>query len=513
MRPPEQQRLRPGRSVERRFSSLGGGGAARAQRGLLLRLFGPARRALGGLQVRLSVSGPVEPVARASGAARRPATFRRGRSSRSWKTTTRFRTRCAGERLTQLTSPGRYRAMTALLLLGPGTPMLFHGQEFGATTPYLFFADHHAGAGKAGAQGAEGVSCRSFPASRSEESQAAIDDPAKEETFRRCRLDLTERAENEPIYRLHKDLLRLRREEPALAPRDERWFDGAVLSEQAFLLRYFGDERARRSAAAGQFGHRRADLRPLPEPLLAAPAGMKWAIRWSSEDIAMAGAGRRSWNCTGIGSCWARRPCGSRRRRNRAMDELIRHMPWARSESEREALLTREWLVTNGLGGYASGTVSGVATRRYHGLLIAALPAPLGRMMTLSHLSEKVRLPGGDEVLLGGDELGDGRSEPVRGGLPGRFSAGVRAARLAIRDRRRDDRKADRPAARAEHGVRDLSADRRRRPGAAEAAAQRPFSLARRGGQHAAAAAVHADGRRASGTSCGPMATCRRCGC
>ena len=88
------------------------------------------------------------------------------------------------------------------------------------------------------------------------------------------------------------------------------------------------------------------------------------------------------------------------------MNELVRHMPWARSESEREALLTREWLVTNGLGGYASGTVSGVATRRYHGLLIAALPAPLGRMMTLSHLSEKVRLPNGDEVLLGGDELG-----------------------------------------------------------------------------------------------------------
>src|SRR4051812_27468073 len=90
------------------------------------------------------------------------------------------------------------------------------------------------------------------------------------------------------------------------------------------------------------------------------------------------------------------------------MDELVRHMPWPRSrnDADREALLTREWLVTNGLGGYASGTVGGVATRRYHGLLIAALPAPLGRIMTLSHLSEKVRLPGGEEVLLGGDELG-----------------------------------------------------------------------------------------------------------
>ena len=41
------------------------------------------------------------------------------------------------------------------------------------------------------------------------------------------------------------------------------------------------------------------------------------------------------------------------------MDELVRHMPWARSATEREALLTREWLVTNGLGGYAAGTVAG----------------------------------------------------------------------------------------------------------------------------------------------------------
>src|SRR6188508_13522 len=90
------------------------------------------------------------------------------------------------------------------------------------------------------------------------------------------------------------------------------------------------------------------------------------------------------------------------------MDELVRHMPWGRTEEEREALLTREWLVTNGLGGYASGTVSGVTTRRYHGLLITALPAPLGRMMTLSHLSEKIRLDSGRQVLLGGDEMEGG---------------------------------------------------------------------------------------------------------
>jgi predicted glycogen debranching enzyme len=63
----------------------------------------------------------------------------------------------------------------------------------------------------------------------------------------------------------------------------------------------------------------------------------------------------------------------------------------------------REWLVTNGLGGYASGTVSGVVTRRYHGLLVAALPAPLGRTVMLNHLLERVRLAD-RRVLWLGDE-------------------------------------------------------------------------------------------------------------
>jgi predicted glycogen debranching enzyme len=76
-----------------------------------------------------------------------------------------------------------------------------------------------------------------------------------------------------------------------------------------------------------------------------------------------------------------------------------------------ESLLTREWLVTNGLGGYASGTIGGIPTRRYHGFLIAALPAPLGRMMMLNHLSELVRLPNGRVVRFGGQELVGGRLE------------------------------------------------------------------------------------------------------
>jgi predicted glycogen debranching enzyme len=68
-----------------------------------------------------------------------------------------------------------------------------------------------------------------------------------------------------------------------------------------------------------------------------------------------------------------------------------------------EALLDREWLVANGLGGYATGTVAGVCTRRYHGLLVAALPG-VGRTVMLSHLSDRVRLPGGRTARLGAEE-------------------------------------------------------------------------------------------------------------
>jgi predicted glycogen debranching enzyme len=76
--------------------------------------------------------------------------------------------------------------------------------------------------------------------------------------------------------------------------------------------------------------------------------------------------------------------------------------------------LTREWLVTNGLGGYAAGTLAGVLTRRYHGMLIAALPAPHGRLVMVSQLGERVRLRGGRVHLLSGEER-KGGSEYVEG--------------------------------------------------------------------------------------------------
>src|SRR5436305_2584823 len=91
------------------------------------------------------------------------------------------------------------------------------------------------------------------------------------------------------------------------------------------------------------------------------------------------------------------------------MWDEVRTKAWTPGQRpELAGLLEREWLVTNGLGGYASGTVSGAATRRYHGLLVAAHPAPLGRVMMFNHLAEHRRLPDWSSVRIGGEERAGG---------------------------------------------------------------------------------------------------------
>ena len=86
-----------------------------------------------------------------------------------------------------------------------------------------------------------------------------------------------------------------------------------------------------------------------------------------------------------------------------------RTVPWDKAAHSRELLLSREWLVTNGLGGFASGTIAGAVTRRYHGLLIAALPAPHGRMVMWSYVSEFLHFADDDVVSLGAEERAGGQ--------------------------------------------------------------------------------------------------------
>ena len=101
--------------------------------------------------------------------------------------------------------------------------------------------------------------------------------------------------------------------------------------------------------------------------------------------------------------------------RRRMLDTLLREIPWPHTEGDEAALLRKEWLVTNALGGYASGTVMSVPTRRYHGLLISALPSPLGRIVMLNHLTERVRFADGRVFRLDGEEFA-GHPPTLHGG-------------------------------------------------------------------------------------------------
>lgn len=88
--------------------------------------------------------------------------------------------------------------------------------------------------------------------------------------------------------------------------------------------------------------------------------------------------------------------------------DIVIRTNWTGDPAEKEASLRYEWLVTNGLGGYASGTVSGVLTRRYHSLLTAALPEPHGRYVMLNQLTELLRFPDGCTEKIGGIEFTGG---------------------------------------------------------------------------------------------------------
>jgi maltooligosyltrehalose trehalohydrolase len=196
-----------------------------------------------------------------------------------------------GERCHRMSSPGQFKAMTALLLLMPQTPMLFQGQEFAASSPFHYFADQDAELAKLICAGRT-KEMSQFPSVAQPEMLACLPDPCARETFERCRLDLSERGRgfHAQVYRLHKDLLRLRREEAVFRRVQRRGdVDGAVLGPDAFVLRYFGEAGDDRLLVVnlGTDLH----LCVVPEPLLAAPLGKAWETQWSSEHPDYGGTG------------------------------------------------------------------------------------------------------------------------------------------------------------------------------------------------------------------------------
>ncbi len=201
-----------------------------------------------------------------------------------------------GLRLHAITSPGRFRALTALLLLGPQTPLLFMGQEFAASTPFLYFADHEVDTAKLVREG-RWEFMRRFPSAAGYSQAKGLADPSSRKTFEASKLNWTECDdcdEKRQTLLLHRELLQLRRDDPVFSRQDKQMLEGAVIGAEACLLRWFdeqGDDRLLLINLGRDF-----HFRPVAEPLIAAPLGCEWKLKWSSEAPRYGGSGTAMLN-------------------------------------------------------------------------------------------------------------------------------------------------------------------------------------------------------------------------
>ena len=194
-----------------------------------------------------------------------------------------------GERLRFQTSPGRYRAMTALLLLGPWTPLLFQGQEFGASSPFLFFADIGDASVRDAIRKGRAEWLAPFLSLTEDQAWQTLPAPDDPEVFVSCKLNFSERKNNRELYDLHIDLLKLRREDSRLRQQSSGGIDGAVLGPASFVLRYFSASNDDRLLLVN-FGESHV-LHAASEPLLAPPSPCRWETLWTSDSPRYGGAG------------------------------------------------------------------------------------------------------------------------------------------------------------------------------------------------------------------------------
>ncbi len=194
-----------------------------------------------------------------------------------------------GWRSHQSTSPGRHRALTALLLLAPGTPLLFQGQEFSSSSPFFYFANHSDQELSKLVRVGRHNFMRQFRSLSGPDADACLIDPGASAAFERSKLDLSERESHASSYRLHCDLLRLRREDPVFSAQRADRIHGLVLAEETLALRYLGEAGDDRLVVVNL--GRDLKWNPAAEPLLAPPADSAWRLLWSSEDPRYAGSG------------------------------------------------------------------------------------------------------------------------------------------------------------------------------------------------------------------------------
>ena len=145
--------------------------------------------------------------------------------------------RAYGDRLNKVVSPAAYRAVSALLLTGPYTPMLFMGQEWAASTPFLYFTDHHDELGRGVTEGRR-KEFADFSDFRDPKKRARIPDPQALTTFTNSKLSWPEleQSPHAETLRLYSDFLRFRGTKLKERSRG-RWVVTQV-SRRAIALRY-----------------------------------------------------------------------------------------------------------------------------------------------------------------------------------------------------------------------------------------------------------------------------------
>jgi maltooligosyltrehalose trehalohydrolase len=173
-----------------------------------------------------------------------------------------------GARMHKLVRPERLRAMTALLMLAPQTPMLFQGQEFASASPFLYFADHKPELAALVASGRREF-LRQFP------SIHEMPAPEERRTFESCKLDWRERDANAGVVAFHRELIALRRTMPRSRP------ETSALRDDALLLRWLARDDDADLLLVVNLGPE-LHLDPVPQPLLAPPLHKEWSVLWST---------------------------------------------------------------------------------------------------------------------------------------------------------------------------------------------------------------------------------------